>query len=222
MKGHVRERGKGNWYAVLSVRDPQTGRRKVKWQSLPGCKGKRQAQIECGRIVQEMTGGTYIDASKITLADFFEKWDRDYAAQNVTPKTRERYNQLIKNQINPNIGQVSLQKLRPAHLGELYAKLLRGGLSARTVNHVHRLLHRALWQASAWEIVKQNVATSVEPPKANAADSGVTTAALTAAPVAARVIDRIAPFVGVRRVIEPSDLASKPAPDPALLRADEQ
>ena len=170
MKGHVRERGKGNWYAVLSVRDPQTGRRKVKWQSLPGCKGKRQAQIECGRIVQEMTGGTYIDASKITLADFFEKWDRDYAAQNVTPKTRERYNQLIKNQINPNIGQVSLQKLRPAHLGELYAKLLRGGLSARTVNHVHRLLHRALWQASAWEIVKQNVATSVEPPNANAAD----------------------------------------------------
>ena len=30
MRGHVRERGKGNWYAVLSVRDPQTGKRKVK------------------------------------------------------------------------------------------------------------------------------------------------------------------------------------------------
>ena len=40
MKGHVRERGKGNWYAVLSVRDPQTGKRKVQWRSLPGCKGK--------------------------------------------------------------------------------------------------------------------------------------------------------------------------------------
>jgi hypothetical protein len=32
MTGHVRERGKGNWYAVLSVRDPQTGRRKTKWR----------------------------------------------------------------------------------------------------------------------------------------------------------------------------------------------
>ena len=166
MKGHVRERGKGNWYAVLSVRNPQTGKRKVKFQSLRGCKGKREAQIECGRIVQEMTGGTYIDASKITVADFLEKWDRDYAVHNVTPKTRERYKQLIKNQINPNVGQVPLQKLRPANLTELYARLLKGGLSARTVNHVHRLLHRALWQASAWEIVKQNVATSVEPPKA--------------------------------------------------------
>jgi integrase len=75
----------------------------------------------------------------------------------------------VKNQINPNIGQVTLQKLRPTHLTDLYAKLLRGGLSARTVNHVHRLLHRVLWQASAWEVVKQNVATSVEPPKAEPA-----------------------------------------------------
>jgi integrase len=103
------------------------------------------------------------------VKDFLDKWDRDYAVQNVTPKTRERYNQLVKNQINPNIGQVTLQKLRPTHLTDLYAKLLRGGLSARTVNHVHRLLHRVLWQASAWEVVKQNVATSVEPPKAEPA-----------------------------------------------------
>jgi hypothetical protein len=44
MRGHVRERGKGNWYAVLSVRDPETGKRKVKFVSLPDAKGKREAQ----------------------------------------------------------------------------------------------------------------------------------------------------------------------------------
>jgi hypothetical protein len=38
MKGHIRERGKGNWYAVLSVRDPETGKRKVKFHALPECK----------------------------------------------------------------------------------------------------------------------------------------------------------------------------------------
>jgi hypothetical protein len=144
MKGHVRERGKGNWYAVLSIRDPRTGRRKVKFQSLPGCKGKRDAQIECGRLIQEMNSGAYIDPSKLTVAEFLDRWDRDHAAPNVTPKTRERYGQLIKKQIKPDIGQVQLQKLRPHHLTELYSTLLKGGLSARTVNHVHRLLHRAL------------------------------------------------------------------------------
>jgi hypothetical protein len=33
MRGHIRERGEGNWYAVLSPRDPD-GRRKLKWHKL--------------------------------------------------------------------------------------------------------------------------------------------------------------------------------------------
>jgi integrase len=88
----------------------------------------------------------------------------------VSPKTRERYAQLIKNQIKLNIGQLQLQRLRPIHLTELYAKLLKDGLAPRTVNHVHRLLHRALGQAGAWELVKQNVASIVDAPRANSAE----------------------------------------------------
>jgi len=62
----------------------------------------------------------------------------------------------------------------------------------------------------------------MDSPKAVAADGGVTTGAFTAAPVAGRVIDRIAPFVGVRRVIIASDLAAKPKPDPVGLGANER
>jgi cell division protein FtsI (penicillin-binding protein 3) len=61
----------------------------------------------------------------------------------------------------------------------------------------------------------------MDDPKPNAADSGVTTGAFTAAPVAGRVIDRIAPFVGVRRVIVTSDLTPKAKPATPL-GADEQ
>ena len=66
------------------------------------------------------------------------------------------------------------------------------------------------------------VLVMMDAPKANAADGGVTTAAMTAAPAAARVIERIAPFLGVRRVIEPSDSQTKPIPDAAILGAHEQ
>jgi cell division protein FtsI (penicillin-binding protein 3) len=55
-----------------------------------------------------------------------------------------------------------------------------------------------------------------------AADSGVTSGAYTAAPAAGKVIDRIAPFLGVRRVIIPSDLGPKAAPDLATLGANER
>ena len=62
----------------------------------------------------------------------------------------------------------------------------------------------------------------LDSPKANSFDSGVTTAALTAAPVAGRVIERIAPFVGVRRVIVATDLVPKPPADATSLGANER
>jgi hypothetical protein len=55
---------------VLSVRDPQTGKRRVKWQSLPGCTGKRAAQQECARILTEMQSGGYVAPDKTTVAQF--------------------------------------------------------------------------------------------------------------------------------------------------------
>ena len=62
----------------------------------------------------------------------------------------------------------------------------------------------------------------MDAPKPNAADHGITTGAFTAAPVAGRVIDRIAPFVGVRRVIVTAELGAKPKPDAAALGANER
>jgi integrase len=72
--------------------------------------------------------------------------------------------------VKPHIGAVRIQKLRAVHLSELYATLLRSGgrdglaLSARSVGHVHRVLHRALGHAATWGVVSQNVASLVAPP----------------------------------------------------------
>jgi cell division protein FtsI (penicillin-binding protein 3) len=53
----------------------------------------------------------------------------------------------------------------------------------------------------------------VDEPVGNAFSSGQRTAAWTAAPVAGRVIDRIAPFLGVRRVTDLPNLAPQPVPE---------
>ena len=68
--------------------------------------------------------------------------------QSCTPKTLERYRQIIKNQIKPNLGAVMIQKLRP--VADFYAKLQIGGLAPRTVGDCHRLLQRALGHAATW------------------------------------------------------------------------
>ena len=63
MKGHIRERSPGHWAIVIDVRDPTTGKRR--WHSLAGT--KRQAQIECARLISEMESGAVVDPSRIRL-----------------------------------------------------------------------------------------------------------------------------------------------------------
>jgi cell division protein FtsI (penicillin-binding protein 3) len=62
----------------------------------------------------------------------------------------------------------------------------------------------------------------LDEPKPVAADSGVTSGGFTAAPAAGRVIDRIAPFLGVRRVITASDLGAKSDKSSPALGANER
>ena len=168
MSGHIRRRGKTSWELKFDAgTDPATGKRRTRYVSFKGT--KREAQAERDRLVAEQRAGQSVDPSKTTVAQFFDRWDRDFASLKVTPKTIERYRQIARLQIMPNIGALQIQKLKPVHLSELYANLLRGvngarPLAPRTVGHVHRLMHRVLRNAAAWGVVTQNVAAHVEPP----------------------------------------------------------
>jgi integrase len=171
MKGHVRERGKGNWYAVLSVRDPHTGKRKSKFISLPGCKGKREAQQECARIVTELDSGAFIEPDKTTVAVFLQLWLAHIRTQ-ISAASFVRYCEYA-NTIVPILGAVRLTKLRPEHISEMYARVLEsgrrdgrgGGLSPRTIRQVHTMFKQALMQACVWRAIPYNPAALVKPPK---------------------------------------------------------
>jgi integrase-like protein len=109
MKGHIKERGTGHWYAVIDTRDPATGKRKRKWHSLRDCTGRRQAQIECARLISEISGGTYLEPNKTTVAQFLERW-LDHMKSQISPKSHERYCELARKNIVPLIGAVPLPK----------------------------------------------------------------------------------------------------------------
>src|ERR1700722_8772019 len=101
MQGHIRERSPGRWAIILEQRDAATGKRKRKWHSFKGT--KRQAQVECARLISAMKGGTYLEPSKTTLAVFLGKW-LDHVRSQVTPKSHERYSGIINQNIIPALG----------------------------------------------------------------------------------------------------------------------
>ena len=158
MKGHIRERSPGNWWAVLNGRDPTTGKRKLQWHKLEA-KGKREAQIECAVLISKLTNGTYLPPSKTTVRQFLEKW-LEHIKPNVAPLTHERYSDLALKNIVPLLGGVILSKLQPIQISGAYAEAVakgrrngKGGLSPRTVHHMHRVLRQALNQAVKWNLV---------------------------------------------------------------------
>src|SRR5262245_59092201 len=103
MSGHVRQRGKkGQWYAVIDVTDG--GKRKRCWHKLENCNGKREAEKACARLIAQQTDVTYVERSKMAVAEFVrERINQWEAAGNITPRTSQRYRQLAENQIVPHL-----------------------------------------------------------------------------------------------------------------------
>jgi integrase len=166
MKGSIVERSPGHWAIILDQRDPATGKRKRKWHSYKGT--KRQAQIECARLISEMYGGAYVGPSKLMLGQYFVRW-LIHVKPNVSPRTHERYGDLLNKNLAPVLGAKLLFKLQPIEISAAYAKLLesgrrdgKGGLAPRTVHHVHRVLYEALDQAERWKLIARNPAALLE------------------------------------------------------------
>ncbi len=170
MKGHIRERSPGHWAIIIDLRDPETGKRRRKWHSFQG--PKREAQVECARLISEMNGGTYLEPSKTTFGQFLEHW-LDHVKSQISPRSHERYCEIVRKNIIPALGAVFLNKLRPAQISAAYSKALesgrrdgKGGLAPTTVVYMHRLIKQALGQAVRWELLARNPADAVDPPKA--------------------------------------------------------
>jgi integrase len=169
MKGHIRERSAGHWAIVIEMRDPETGRRKRKWHKFAGT--KRKAQDECARLISDLNGGLYIEPARITVGQFLDRWLEHIKSQ-VSPRTYERYGELVTKNLKPLLGAVLLTKLRPMQISDAYGKALsagrrdgKGGLSPSTVRYLHVILKSAMGQAVRWQMLARNPVDAVDPPK---------------------------------------------------------
>ena len=83
----------------------------------------------------------------------------------------------------PTLGSIELTALRPSHIRSMYTAMLQSGrkdgkgLSPRSVQRSHQILHAALHQAVRWQLIIRNRADSVEPPRAPRREIRVLTSA---------------------------------------------
>jgi len=167
MKGHIRERSPGHWAIVIDVHG--TGERKRRWRSFAGT--KRQAQIECARLISEMQSGTTVEPNRLTVAQLLDRWLQHIRPQ-VGARTHERYGEIVRIYLAPALGAVLVAKLQAMTISTAYAEMLSsgrrrggGGLSPRSVHHCHRILSQALRAAVRWRVLSRNPCDDVDPPR---------------------------------------------------------
>jgi integrase len=169
VRGHIRKRGR-NWEIKYEV-ERTGGKRKTAYKSFKGT--RREAQDELARLLVQVADGGHVNPSKVTVAEYLrtrlERW-RTMGA--VSAKPAERYQQLVRNQIEPFIGARPLQQLTPEEVEAWHAKLLTegrhdgtGGVGTRTVRDAHRILAKALREALQHGLVLRNVCAVQRPPK---------------------------------------------------------
>jgi integrase len=160
---NITRRGKHSWRIKFELgRDHLTGKRQTRYRTFRGT--KKQAEVEGAKLVASLSNGTYVEGSKETVAQFIERWLQDWAINNTSNRTFDHYAQVLRQHVAGRIGATLIQKLNAATLQTLYADLMRSGLKARTVLHVHRAVHRMLRHAAQWGVVHSNVASLVDAP----------------------------------------------------------
>jgi integrase len=173
-QGHIRQRGKQSWRLKFDLgRDPATGRRLSKYVTFKGT--KREAQAELNRLLNRRNEGTYVDPTKMSVAEYLEHWLTVDIERRVARKTAVRHRQLVERQIAPRLGQMAVRQLTPTHIEAFEAQLQRDGyvkgrkagqgLTAQTVLHVHRTLSQALAHAVKAGVLFKNPAEQVKPPR---------------------------------------------------------
>lgn len=161
----------GRWgYKFDLGPDPLTGKRRTRSRS--GFLTKKEAASELRKAIAAHERGRLVGGRRRTVQDFLEEWH-----QAIKPSLRRttwvNYRNYLDAYVIPIIGGTAIQDLTPVRLNLLYAHLLEkgriktpGGLAPKTVQNVHRMLHRALRDAVKWDMIPRNVAEDASPPRA--------------------------------------------------------
>ena len=156
-EGSIGQRSDGRWQGRISLPD---GRRKYVYAPT-----KKEVVEKMDAAKRQLADGLGSLDERQTLEQYLARWLVDSAKPSLQPKTWASYESIVRIRVNPRIGHVKLGRVTPQHLQTLYADLLGTGLTLRSVQFTHAVLHRALKQALRWGLVARNPADAVTAPR---------------------------------------------------------
>lgn len=165
MSGYLRQTGNNKWFVRVSAgKHPVTGKRIQKSRVVYGTRD------DAKKALYELEGQRYLGATRIsgvTLDAVVRAWLDAPTNGGKKRAATTSYHDLnrYKRNVQPTLGCVLVDEIRPVDFMCLYQKLiLELGLSPRSVLHVHSMLRAALNWAWKHELVTSQAIAKVDPP----------------------------------------------------------
>lgn len=147
----------GKWVGSLSLDD---GKRKVFYG-----KTKKEVRDKLNEAIYEQQRGILATGPNVTLQEYLENWLENIHKPTIRLSTYLNYRKQLNNYLVPGLGAIKLQKLTPQQVQTFYTRKINEGLSPKSVNNIHGVLHKALDNAVKWNILPRNVCDAVTPPR---------------------------------------------------------
>jgi integrase len=151
--------------------------RKQKWEKVSLPNTRKHAQSLLSDRLSQLHSDEFVEPTKMTFAEFKDKWVDHYACGQVRESTMSLYNTLFRRHLIPFFGDFSLAEIRvedvqsfkSSKLKQSKYSVLEGSgsskvLSPQTVKHMLRLLRQILDHAVSWGYLRKNVARNVKFP----------------------------------------------------------
>jgi integrase len=166
-EGAIFQRQDGRWVARVVV---PGGKRKDYYT-----KTRKEATDKLRAAQRALDDGLTLETNRQTVATYLDQWLAASVKPSVKVRTYEGYESIVRVRVVPRIGGKQLARLTALDLQALYSELADAGLSARSISHTHRVLHRALGQAVKWNILARNPCAGVTAPRTHRAEMKVLT-----------------------------------------------
>lgn len=156
-EGSVFQRKDGYWVVQIELGD---GKRKQYY-----LKTQKEAVEKLRKAQRELEQGTLVTGPQQTVKQYLEYWLEEVHKPSLKISTYVKYRKLINSYIVPALGHLKLEKLTPQLVKSFYNQKAKDGLSAKTINSIHGVLHKALDNAVLWNLASRNVCDVVSPPR---------------------------------------------------------
>lgn len=159
-KARYKKRKDGRYATTVQVGFDESGksiRKKVYGKTISELENK------VARLKTSISDGNYSDCKNLTVADWSQKWLKIYKS-NLSAGTYDGYFRTVKNHINPQIGNLFLDKVKQYHIQSMVNILLDKG-ERRAAEYTLLTIKQILQKAIENNLISVNVAAYVRLPK---------------------------------------------------------